>query len=175
MIRFTCLAFIAIDSLLDAQAAYSPIEYLYFVEYLTIAEKHRGNNVFFEMVEQMKAFLEDAHPDYRYGVTEVMNEPGRDHPSPAKQLLIRLLKFVGFRLIHAPYFQPRLTMDDCESELSGVWLMYCPTPLRSIRSLTYLSILRTIYYENYLGWKGESSSKHAYKKHLDALYAKIQG
>lgn len=67
-----------------AQAAYFPEESLYFIEYLTIDERHRGNNVFFEMVEHVKNFLEDAHPDYRYGVTEVMNEPGQDHPSEAK-------------------------------------------------------------------------------------------
>ena len=158
-----------------AQAAYFPSEYLYFIEYLAIDEKHRGNNVFFEMVEQIKDFLEDAHPDYRYGVTEVMNEPGQDRPSPAKRLLTRLLKFIGFRVIQAPYFQPRLMLNDSESELSGSLLLYCPTPLESIHVETYLSIIRTVYYDNYLRWKGENSSvKAAYKKHLDSLYLKIQ-
>ena len=110
---------------LDAQAAYFPEESLYFIEYLTIDERHRGNNVFFEMVEHVKNFLEDAHPDYRYGVTEVMNEPGQDHPSEAKKLLTRLLKFVGFRVIHAPYFQPPAPprVDGSESELSGALLL----------------------------------------------------
>src|SRR4051812_37144291 len=37
-----------------AQATYFPTEYLYFIEYLTIDEKQRSNNVFFEMVEQIK-------------------------------------------------------------------------------------------------------------------------
>jgi hypothetical protein len=158
-----------------AQSAYFPSEYLYFIEYLTIDENQRRNNVFFEMVEQIKDFLENAHPDYRYGVTEVMNEPGQDQPSDAKKLLTRLLKFIGFRVIHAPYFQPRLMMNDSESELSGALLIYCPTPLESIRSETYLSILRTVYYENYLRWKGENSSvKAIYKKHLDTLYLKVE-
>lgn len=158
-----------------AQAAYFPEESLYFIEYLTIDERHRGNNVFFEMVEHVKNFLEDAHPDYRYGVTEVMNEPGQDHPSEAKKLLTRLLKFVGFRVIHAPYFQPRLMMNDSESELSGALLIYCPTPLDSIRSETYLAILHTVYYENYLRWKGENSAiKEPYKKHLEILYSKVE-
>jgi hypothetical protein len=158
-----------------AQAAYFPGESLYFIEYLTIDPKHRRNNVFFEMVEQVRDFLEEAHPDYRYGVTEVMNEPGQDRPSEAKKTLIRLLKFVGFRVIHAPYFQPRLMMNDIESELSGALMIYCPTPLDAIRSETYLSILRTVYYENYLRWKGENPAvTEDYKRHLDHLYRTVQ-
>jgi hypothetical protein len=158
-----------------AQATYFPEEYLYFIDYVTIDERHRGNNVFFELVEQMKQYLENAHPEYRYGVTEVMNEPGQDRPSPAKKSLIRLLKLCGFRVIHAPYFQPRLMLNDSESELLGSLLIYCPSALDKIRSETYLSILHTLYYEHYLRWQGiEPGSKGAYKKHLNALYSKIE-
>ena len=99
-----------------AQATYFPKEYLYFIDYVTIDERHRGNNVFFELVEHVKYYLENVHPEYRYGVTEVMNEPSQDRPSPAKRTLIRLLKVTGFRVIHAPYFQPRLMLNDSESD-----------------------------------------------------------
>jgi hypothetical protein len=158
-----------------AQATYFPKAYLYFIDYVTIDEKHRGNNVFFELVEHMKQYLENAHPEYRYGVTEVMNEPGQDRPSAAKKSLIRLLKFSGFRVIHAPYFQPRLMLNDSESELSGSLLIYSPAPLDSIHNETYLAILRTIYYEHYLRWMSvEPGTKGAYKKHLDALYRKVE-
>jgi hypothetical protein len=158
-----------------AQAAYFPLEYLYFIEYLTIDEGHRRNNVFFEMVEQIRSFLEEAHPDYRYGVTEVMNEPGQDRPSAAKRMLIRLLKFIGFRVIHAPYFQPRILTNDTESELSGSLMIYCPTLLKTIRTETYLSILRAIYFENYLRWSSEDPAiKESYKAYLEDLYCKIE-
>lgn len=158
-----------------AHATYFPKEYLYFIDYVTIDERFRGYNVFFELVEQMKQYLENAHPDYRYGVTEVMNEPGQDRPSPAKKSLIRLLKIIGFRVIHAPYFQPRLMLSDSESELSGSLLIYSPSALDRIRSETYLAILRTLYYEHYLRWQSiEPGIKGVYKKHLDVLYSKIK-
>jgi hypothetical protein len=159
-----------------AHATYFPKEYLYFIDYVTIDERYRGGeNVFFELVAHMRQYLENAHPDYRYGVTEVMNEPGQDHPSPAKKILIRLLKIIGFRVIHAPYFQPRLMLNDSESELLGSLLIYSPSALDRIRSETYLSILRTLYYEHYLRWQSiEPSTKKIYKKHLDALYSKIE-
>jgi hypothetical protein len=159
-----------------AHATYFPKEYLYFIDYVTIDERYRGGeNVFFELVAHMREYLENAHPDYRYGVTEVMNEPGQDHPSQAKKSLIRLLKIIGFRVIHAPYFQPRLMLNDSESELSGSLLIYCPSALDRIRSETYLSILRTLYYEHYLRWQSiEPGTRKLYKKHLDALYSKIE-
>jgi len=156
------------------QATYFPDEHLYFIDYVTIDEQYRGN-VFFEMVEQMRHYLEDAHPEYRYGVTEVMNEPGQNKPSREKRVLARLLKFIGFGVIHAPYFQPRLTPTDCESELSGSLLLYSPTPIKSIRTETYLSILRTIYYELYLPWQTfRTKETSAYKKHLDILYSAVE-
>jgi hypothetical protein len=159
-----------------AQATYFPEEYLYFIDYVTIDERYRGGeNVFFELVAHMRQYLENAHPEYRYGVTEVMNEPGQDRPSPAKRSLIRLLKIIGFRVIHAPYFQPRLMLSDSESELSGSLLIYTPSAIDRIHSETYLSILRTLYYVHYLRWQSiEPGVKGAYKKHLNALYSKVE-
>jgi hypothetical protein len=157
-----------------AQAAYFAKDYLYFIDYVTVDIKHRGGNVFFELVDHMKRYLEDEHPEYRYGVTEVMNEPGQDHPSYEKKTLMRLLKLIGFRAIHAPYFQPRLTLDDSESELSGSLLIYGPTPIESIRTDTYRAIIRTVYFKHYLRWASvDDSSTEEYEKHLGALFSSI--
>ena len=64
-----------------AEAAYFPTERLLIFDYLVIDEIYRRNNVFFEFVDHLKRFFEDAHPNYRYAVVEVGYGVGQKHPS----------------------------------------------------------------------------------------------
>jgi hypothetical protein len=158
-----------------AQAVYFREEQLIVLDYIAIDEAYRGNNVFYEFVDHIRRYLEDAHPEYRYGVTEVIYGYGQQYPSQASRLTIRLLKLQGFKVIRAPYYQPRLTLGDAESETQGDLLIYSTSSLDRIRTETYLSIIHTIYYKHYLRWKNViPDPKHNYKKHLDGLYSKIK-
>jgi hypothetical protein len=150
-------------------------ERLIVLDYIAIDQPYRGNNVFYEFVDHLKRHLEEVHPEYRYGVTEVIYGSGQQIPSQANRLTIRLLKLQGFKVIRAPYFQPRLTLDDAESETQGDLLIYSTSHLDMIRTETYLSIIHTIYYKHYFRWRSIfPDPKSDYKKHLDVLYARIK-
>lgn len=158
-----------------AQAAYFWEERVIVLDYIAIDQAYRGNNVFYEFVDHLRRYLEDMHPEYRYGVTEVIYGSGQQVPSQANRLTIRLLKLQGFKVIRAPYYQPRLMLDDAESETQGDLLIYSTSHLDWIRTETYLSIVHTIYYKHYLRWKSViPDPKNDYKKHLDNLYSKIK-
>jgi hypothetical protein len=158
-----------------AEGAYFADERLVVLDYLVIDEANRQNNVFFEFVDQLKRFLEAAHLEYRYAVVEACYGPGLEYPSPETCLLTRLLKLQGFRVIRAPYYQPRLLLDDAESGMQGDLLIYSTTNLDRIHTETYLTIVRCIYYKYYLPWQSITKDpQEAYKKHLDSLYTKIQ-
>jgi hypothetical protein len=158
-----------------AEVAYFYAERLFIIDYIVIDEASRRNNVFYEFVDQLKCYLEGEHPDYRYGVAEVTYGSGEQIPSPESCLISRLLKLQGFRIICAPYFQPRLMFDDIESEMKADLLIYSATRLERINSDTYLNIVKALYYKYYLRWKSIiPDSNDAYKKHLDALYLKIE-
>ncbi len=158
-----------------AEAAYFYEERLYAIDYIVIEESSRRNNVFYEFVDQLKGYMEREHPDYRYGVAEVPYGPSEQFPSPESRLLIRLLKLQGFRIIRASYFQPRLMLEDAESEMKGDLLIYSSARIEKIRSDTYLSIVKALYYKYYLRWKSVlPDSKQAYENHIDDLYSKIK-
>lgn len=158
-----------------AQGAYFHAERLLVLDYLVIEEAQRKNNVFFEFVDHLKRFLETAHPEYRYAIVEVCYGPGQKYPSQESCLLTRLLKIQGFRVIRAKYYQPRLMLDDPESEMRADLLVYSTSDLESIHSETYLSIVHTIYYKYYLPWQSiTKDSPDEYKKHLDLLYSGIK-
>lgn len=174
--RFYVFGFYHNDQLVGfAEAAYFREERLFVIDYLVVDEGARRSGVFNEFVDQLRFYLEDAHPDYRYGLAEVAY--GSDGPNPSQEsaLVIRLLKMQGFSLVRAPYYQPRLMYDYAESEIRAELLIYSRTPLEHIKTETYLSIVRTIYYKYYFRWKTVvPDSAEEYKKHLDRLFAQIQ-
>jgi hypothetical protein len=158
-----------------AEAAYFRTERLLVFDYLVIEETQRRNNVFFEFVDHLKRYFEDVHPDYRYAVLEVGYGVGQTHPSQESCLITRLLKLQGFRVIRAPYCQPRLVLDDAESQMNADLLIYSTNDLERLRTSTYLSIVRTIYYLYYLPWKTlVPGAKTGYEKHIDEMYAALE-
>ena len=158
-----------------AEAAYLRAERLFALDYIVIDEAYRRNNVFFEFVDHLKRHLEESHPEYRYGIVEVCYGLGETCPPPSSCLLTRLLKIQGFHVIHAPYYQPRLRLDDAESEMQGDLLIYSPSPINAIQTETYLAIVRALYYKYYLPWKSlEETTADSYKKHIDRLFGKVE-
>lgn len=157
-----------------AEAAYFREERLIALDYITIDSAHRRNNVFFEFVDQLKQYFEDSYPEYRYAVAEVTYGSGQQYPSQESRLMARLLKLQGFHVIRAPYYQPRLMLEDAESEMQADLLIFSTSELESIRVDTYLSIVHTLYYKYYLRWKSViPATVEGYRKHLDGLYSKI--
>jgi len=158
-----------------AEAAYLVQERLIALDYVVVDEGHRRNNVFYEFVDQLKRYLERAHPEYRLGIAEVGYGPGQKHPSQENCLVIRLLKLQGFGVIQSVYYQPRLRVDDAESEMQGCLLAYSRPRIDSLRTETYLRIVHALYYSYYLPWKRlNPGAVTKYKEHLDRLYSWVE-
>lgn len=165
-----------VDKLLVAYAegAYLSKERIFVVDYATIAPGHRHNNVFFELVAQLKRYLEAAHPDYRYVLTEVAYGSSGNIPCDESRLLIRLLKMQGFGVIGGTYYQPRLALDYAESEMRSELLIYSPAKINELRRETYLALIHAIYYEYYLPWMtSNDKSGKRYRRHLDQMFERI--
>src|ERR1043165_547635 len=79
-----------------AQAAYFRSDRVFALDYIAVDEKNRANGVFHEFVDEVREFMETEHPEYRYGVAEIIRPRG-DKTSDDKELLIRLFKQQGFR------------------------------------------------------------------------------
>jgi hypothetical protein len=158
-----------------AEVGYFFAERLLIFDYLVLDAEQRRNNVFYEFVDHLRRYLEAAHPGYRYAVAEVCYGPNEEHPWPQARLITRLLKLQGFHVVHAPYFQPRLLLDDPESEMRANLLIYSAGGVESLHVETYLSIVHAIYFKYYLPWNsGISEDAQAYEDHLKDVYSKIE-
>jgi hypothetical protein len=159
-----------------AQAVYFVREEMLAIDYLVVDAPHRGNNVFFEFVDQLKQFFDETHPSYRYALAEVCYGPGREFPSPHAALVIRLLKMQGFRLVRATYFQPRMLLADAESEMRADLLLHSREAIDSLHAETFLDLVRTLYFKHYQRWQTivKQDEPALYAKHLDTLFARVR-
>jgi hypothetical protein len=159
-----------------AQAAYFQTERIFALDYIALDEKHRANGAFHEFVDQLRDFMEVEHPEYYYGFAEVVSgSDEQDFESTKGHLLIRLFKHQGFRIIKAPYYQPRVMFDVPESEMKADLMIYSRDELKEISTETYLKIINTIYFKHYLRWKQIfPETQPQYRKYLETLYTKVK-
>jgi len=146
-------AFYAADRVIGyAELAYFRDERVLVIDYLAISPSHRRNNVFFEFAEHIRRYLRAESLDIHYAVAEVAYDDDAN-PGPHAASLVRLLKLEGFRVAKAPYYQPRLSKENLESELPALLLISGgDESVRRLKTATYMQIVRTIYVKHYLRW-----------------------
>jgi len=159
-----------------SEAAYFPIEQVLTFDYITLDLPFRKNNVFFEFVDHLKRFFEQQHPEFRYALAEVAYGVGQQYPSQDSRLLVRLLKLQGFKVIRSPYFQPRLSLSQPDTEMRADLLVYAQASSDALPSETYLRFVRTLYYSYYLPWKETNTPKTSapYRRHIDKLFRRVE-
>lgn len=176
--RFLVFGFYANQKLVGyAQLAYFSSECLLVVDYLVVDEKHRRDNVFFEFLEHLRVAVDAAGLQVDYVVAEIALDGAEDSASIKAPYLIRLLRFIGFGIARAAYFQPQLGAENYESKVRAALAISTTgdAPLKHLRKETYLRIVETIFYKHYLRWYEIYSNQHPeYRKHLDSVFRVIR-
>lgn len=158
-----------------AQAVYFSAPQFLALDYLVIDPMNRGSNVFFEFVEHVRAYILRSGLEPRFAVAEVAHYSQNDEPHPESRLMIRLLKFAGFHVVRAPYYQPMLGLENFESKMRATLMLYSNEPASEISSATYIQILRTLYYDHYLRWYSMYDQvKDAYSSHIESMFAELR-
>jgi hypothetical protein len=175
---FMIFGFYANDRVIGfSEIAFFRDEKLLVVDYIAIEESYRKNNVFMEFSEHLRLAIDSEGIDFDYVVAEVGYLSDTEQPSEYSRSLIRLLKFMGFGIVKAPYYQPQLGLTNFESKMEAVLMVSTMTltPVRKLQAETYLSFVHAIYYKHYLRWYSMyESSALQYEALIDDLYAKVR-
>lgn len=158
-----------------AQLAYFKEVKLIFVDYIVIQKESRGNNTFYEFVEEIRTFLITENIEFDYILAEVGGFDENKEPAASTRNLIRLLKMIGFGVIKTNYFHPRLGKNNYESEFLSVLMLYSPDEKKSIKKETFFLLLDTIYFNHYKRWYDvffDEKTKAEYGKRLIKLVEK---
>lgn len=135
-----------------AQLAYFINEKIIFFDYLVIDKEYRKHNTFYQFIEDLREYLNIENMSFDYILAEVGAFQEDMQPSLSARNIIRLLKFIGFKVIKSNYYHPRLGILNYESELKSVLMMYTSADLKSIKKETFNLFIDTIYFKHYVRW-----------------------
>lgn len=175
---FGIYGFYADDQLIGfAELVHLRAEHLVMIDYLVLDERHRKNNVFVQFIEHLQTLVETEISDVNYAIAEVGYLSRTSEPSFYSRTIIRLLKFVGFGVVKAPYVSPQLGFINLESQMNATLMLMRPNapPPEEIGVQTYLAIVRAIYYKYYFRWYSIYDDRAGeYRERLDSLFGDLE-
>lgn len=144
------------------------------IDYIVIKEEYHLNSVFYPLFGLIQKYFSDELIDYDFIVTEVSTK-GTDDIDSESSFSKKMLQLEDFRIANVIYIQPRLGVKNKESNFEFQLLIRSKNALSEVKTDTYISIIRDIYYEHYLAWYAAIDSQNAdeYKKHIDEQFSKI--
>lgn len=135
-----------------AQLAFFEKEKLIFIDYLAIDEQYRKNHTFYEFIHELQQYILIQHYEYQYVIAEIGLLNHEKEPDINTKSMIRLLKICGFGVIKTVYVHPMLGKTNYESKNESILMIMTQNNIKSIKSETYLFILKTIYFKHYARW-----------------------
>lgn len=152
-----------------SELAYFFQEKTVIIDYIVIKSDYRGNNTFYQFMEGIREFLITEGILFDYTIVQVGYFNEKLEPPESSKLWIRLLKMSHFGVVKCKYYLPRLGMNNFESEMKGVLMLYSKNETNQIRKETFFQIVRAVYFKYYLRWYSEfldENSKIQYSKDL---------
>ncbi len=161
-----------------SQFIYFKKEKFMFIDYLVIEKIYRKNNTFYEFLAKIREYIDSVNYDLRYIVGEISLQGASEEKeySPNTRNLIRLLKMNNFGTIEAPYYQPMLGVNNYESYLKAILMLYPVDEYRIIKKETFLMILKTVYFKHYENWYKlflNDAEIREYSMHIHDLFREI--
>jgi hypothetical protein len=144
------------------------------VDHIAIAPTVRGLGAFFMFCDLIAEFLEKQRHTYNYIAAEIMlgNRPYVSGMPPLT--LLRLTRFVGFRLVNMPYIAPDdLNIMSKQPERAALMLL-CQPNRTEIDAHELIRILKVIYYDHYLAWCKRTMKPKELAKYREKLSSTLQ-
>ncbi len=151
------------------EIAYFKRENFIIVDYLVIEKKYRGLHTFYTFLNLVYDFLAESEMEYDYVVVEIGYFNEKLAPPEKSRQLIKLLKMANFGVLKCSYFTARLGIDNIESEMKSVLMIYSKARPKSIKTATFFQIVDAIYYKYNQRWYNAFLSEDEKIEYLESL------
>lgn len=146
------------------------------IDYIVLKDEFRLNSVFYPLFSLVQKYFSEHMIDYDYIVTEVSTKCPEESVDSESFFSKKMLQMEDFRIVEALYRQPKLGLDNLESNYDFQLMIKSAQALVKLKPQTYLAIVRDIYYEHYYPWYAVSdfARSDAYKDHLDSEFTRVK-
>ena len=146
------------------------------IDYIVLKDEFRLNSVFYPLFSLIQRYFSEHMLDYDYIATEVSTKLPEQSVDAESFFSKKMLQMEDFRIVDALYRQPRLGLDNLESNFDFQLMIRSAQSMVSIKKNTYLSIVRDIYFEHYYAWYDvfDHERSEEYSRHLEHEYGLIK-
>lgn len=146
------------------------------IDYIVLKDEYHLNSIFYPLFSLLQRYFSEALIDYSYIVTEVSTKCPEESVDSESFFSRKMLQMEDFRLIDALYMQPKLGINNEESNFKFQLMIKSIQPLVSIKKTTYLNIVKDIYFEHYNTWYQtiDKENSEEYKLHIQNQYDMIE-
>lgn len=156
-----------------AMLSYIQSQRIVVYDYLALIEKYRVNTVFFPFINLLQNYISSNGYDVAYYVVEISNKNNGKSIDKESILFKKLICLEGFGMVHAVYYTLPLGVNNHESSFEAFIYLKSNDEINQISKETFLSIVKSIYYEYYLTWYSPllvSDDLVQYKQKIDICY-----
>lgn len=134
------------------ETGYLKITKSIIIDYIVLKDEYHLNSIFYPLFSLLQRYFSQAMIDYDYIITEVSTKCPEESVDSESFFSRKMLQIEDFRLVDALYLQPKLGLDNEESNFRFQLMIKSSQSLLSIKKKTYLAIVKDIYYEHYNAW-----------------------
>ena len=146
------------------------------IDYIVLKEGYRLNSIFYPLFSLIQRYFSENMIDYDYIATEVSTKCPEQSVDSESFFSKKMLQMEDFRIAEVLYRQPRLGLDNFESNFDFQLMIKSKQPIPMIKKETYLSIVYDIYFEHYYPWYevADKSRSADYRKHLETEFEQVK-
>lgn len=146
------------------------------IDYIVLKEEYRLNSVFYPLFSLIQRYFSENMIDYDYIATEISTKCPEQSVDAESFYSRKMLQMEDFRIAEVLYRQPKLGLDNIESNFDFQLMVKSKQSIPFLKKETYLAIVRDIYFEHYYTWYEIFDKERCaeYRDHLEKEYKKIQ-
>jgi hypothetical protein len=139
------------------------------VDHITIAPTVRGYGAFFSFCEFIADYLEAQKRIYNYLVSEIVLGEQVYVAGMPPLTLLRLSRFVGFRLANIPYTAPDTRIVTHPERCRAALMLVCQPDRTMLEADELINVLHVVFFSHYLDWCRRTMSAEEFPKYDTAL------
>ncbi len=146
------------------------------IDYIVLKEEYRLNSVFYPFFSLIQRYFSENMIDYDYIATEVSTKCPEQSVDIESFFSKKMLQMEDFRIANVLYRQPRLGLDNLESNFDFQLMIKSKQSIPFMKKESYLSIVHDIYFEHYFSWYDaiDNTRSEEYKEHIESEYERIK-
>lgn len=158
------------------EAGYLTTTKTIIIDYIVLKDEYRLNSVFYPLFSLIQRYFSENMIDYDYIATEVSTKCPEQSVDAESFFSKKMLQMEDFLIAEVLYRQPRLGLDNLESNFDFQLMIKSKQSIPFMKKETYLSIVHDIYFNHYYPWYEVADEERSadYKKHLEIEFELVE-